>query len=162
MSVLCMVTRWIIHCLLMRKHLGSLEWRSEVGLTSLLLLWSCSPVTHSHHIPSGQLLGTGHPHACCGSDTLVLILSLPWVPNPCPPDPTDLIEEQCRKISVRWRESPESKICLHVLRGEGGFTRISITPRTGVRFPKQPNEMSWKRDRKAFSPADTHTFFPKE
>lgn len=48
-SVLSMVTRWIIHCLLMKKHLGSLEWCSETGLTSLLLpspslSFSCFPI----------------------------------------------------------------------------------------------------------------------
>ena len=34
---LAMVTRWIIHCLPTRKHLGSREWCSEAGLTSLFL-----------------------------------------------------------------------------------------------------------------------------
>lgn len=87
--------------------------------------------------------------AAFARDTLVLILPLPWAPNLRLPDPTDLIEEQCREISVRWRE-----------RG-GEFTRISSTSQTGVRFPKQ-HEMSWIREWKALNHADIHThIFPK-
>lgn len=104
-------------------------------------LLSLSPITF--HLDSCRERDT--LMAAVARDTLVLILPLPWAPNLRLPDPTDLIEEQCREISVQW-----------------GGARISITSQTGVRFPKQPNEMGRIREWKALNPADIQThIFPK-